>query len=78
MNIEILQTERKDYNKKMIDFYTDQLKIVLQQYQSTIEDIQELHWAKNRITEKSKNNVYKEINIREINNKLIELDGQRI
>lgn len=64
-------------NKKMIDLYTNQLKIILQQYQPAISDIQELYWAKNRIIEKSKNNVYKEINISEIENKLIELDGQR-
>lgn len=61
----------------MIDLYTNQLKIILQQYQPAISDIQELYWAKNRIIEKSKNNIYKEINVQEIDNKLIELDGQR-
>jgi len=37
-----------------------------------MSDIQELFWAKERIKIKSKNNIYKEINIREIDNKLSE------
>ena len=52
--------------------YTKQLRIVLSQYRNTMSDIQELFWAKERIKIKSKNNIYKEINIREIDNKLSE------
>lgn len=59
----------------MIELYTNQLRIVLQQYRNTVSDIQELYWAKNRIINKSKNNIYKEINIREIDNRLAELNG---
>ena len=57
----------------MIELYTKQLRIVLQQYQKTYSDIGELYWAKNRIEEKSKNNIYKEINLREIDNRIKEL-----
>ena len=52
--------------------YTKQLRIVLSQYRNKMSDIQELFWAKERIKIKSKNNIYKEINIREIDNKLSE------
>ena len=58
----------------MVELYTNQLRLVLQQYQNTASDIQELHWAKSRIIQKSKNNIYKEINLREIDNKLAELN----
>ncbi len=56
--------------------YTNQLRIVLQQYQKTYSDIGELYWAKTRIQEKSKNNVYKEINLREIDRKIAELTNE--
>lgn len=60
----------------MIELYTNQLSIVLQQYQQTFSDINELYWAKNRIIEKSKNNIYKEINLREIDRKIAELTNE--
>ncbi len=59
----------------MNELYTNQLRIVLRQYQKTFSDINELYWAKNRIIEKSKNNIYKEINLREIDRRLKELNG---
>lgn len=52
--------------------YTKQLRIVLSQYRPNMEDVGELYWAKSRIIEKSKDNIYKEINLREIKNKLAE------
>lgn len=54
--------------------YTNQLRMVLQQYRETYSDMGELYWAKMRIQEKSKNNIYKEINLKEIDNRLAELN----
>lgn len=59
----------------MKDLYTNQLRLVLQQYRRKMSDIMDLYGAYASIERNSKDSVYKEINLQEIKNRLAELNG---